>query len=68
MTVVPSNKVFSFTAQMDVVWEQEVMLPVDNLRVGVMCCFRAEWGVADQALERDRAQRPPVALVAVTFL
>lgn len=68
MSIVPSNEVFSLAAQMYVVWEHKIMWPVDDLHVRIVCRFRAERGIADQTFEHDCAQRPPVALVAVTFL
>lgn len=35
----PANEVLRFAAQVDVVWEQEVVLPVDDLRVCVVRRF-----------------------------
>ncbi len=53
---------------MHVVWEHEVLRPVDDLVVGVVCGFGAEGWVPDQALEHDGTKRPPVALVTVSLL
>lgn len=55
-------------AQVDVVGKHEVLRPVDDLLIRVVCRLRAEGRVPDQALEHDRAERPPVALVAVPLL
>lgn len=49
----PSDHVFCFSAQMNIVWEGEMVRPIDNLLVRVVCVLRAERRVSDQAFEHD---------------
>jgi hypothetical protein len=53
---------------MDVIGEHEVVRPVNDLLIRLVRRLGAEWRVADEALKHDRAERPPVALVAVALL
>ena len=45
-----------------------MILPVDDLLIRIVRVLRAERRIPDEALEHDRAERPPVALVAVPLL
>jgi len=51
-----SDQIFSFYAQSDILREDELVAPVDNLAVGVMSILRAERRVSDQAFEHDSSQ------------
>lgn len=42
------------------------MSPIDNLAVRVVAIFGTEWRPADQALEHDGSQTPPIAVKAVS--
>jgi hypothetical protein len=63
----PPDKVFSLCAQLLVWREVEVTRPVDNLAVCVVRLFSAERRPADEALEHDRADRPPIAAKVVSL-
>lgn len=54
-------------AQLLVRREREVSRPVDDLAVCVMRLLSAEWRPADQALEHDRANTPPIATLIVAL-
>ena len=43
---IPSNEIFSFSTKMDVIREEQVAFPIDNLSVYVMSVLGTEWGVA----------------------
>lgn len=64
----PPDQVLSFATEVDVVWEVQVAMPVQDLLVRLMCRFRTEWWITDKALEHDCTKRPPIALVAVPLL
>lgn len=53
---------------MHVVGERQPFIPPEDLLVRIARVLRAERWVADQTLEHDRAQRPPITFVPVTFL
>ena len=52
---------------MNIIWEGEMISPVDNFLVRLVGSFRAEWWIPDKALEHNGTQRPPVALVSVAL-
>ena len=54
-------------AEMNVIWEGKVFLPIDDLLVRVMSVLRAEWWVSDKTFEHDSAERPPIALLAIAL-
>ena len=56
----PSDEVLCFGAELLVRWEVEVAGPVDDFAVGVVWFFGAEGRPADQTLEHDCADAPPV--------
>ena len=53
---------------MHIVGDDEVMRPIDDLLVRLVRRLGTERWIADQTLEHDRAQRPPIALVSVSLL
>ena len=61
-------EILRFATEVHVVWEGQVVLPLNDLLICLVSRFRTEWWVADEAFEHDGAQRPPVAFVAVTLL
>lgn len=61
----PPDQILSLDAELDVVGEVERLAPIDNLAVRVVAVLGAERRPADQALEHDGAQRPPVAVERV---
>lgn len=50
---IPSNQVFGVVADLDVIWEVETLLPVDNLPVDVLSVVRTERRPAYETLEHD---------------
>lgn len=64
----PPDHVLSFSAQPDVFREPQLVPPIDNLAVRVVRVLGAKRRVPDQTFKHDRAQRPPVALLAVPLL
>ncbi|CAG8755088.1 17073_t:CDS:2, partial [Acaulospora colombiana] len=50
---------------MNVIWEEEVVPPIQNLFVRVVGILRAKGRVPDKTFKHDGTQRPPIALVAV---
>lgn len=64
----PSDEVFGLTTQVDIVWDDEVVLPLNNFLVCLVRRLRAERRVSDEALEHDSTQGPPITLVSVTLL
>ena len=53
---------------MHIVGDDEVMRPIDDLLVRLVGGLRTKGRVPDETLERDRAQRPPIALVSISLL
>mgnify|MGYP001598053685 CR=1 FL=1 len=64
----PPDKVLALAAEAYVLGEVELVLPVDDLAVGVVRVLAAEGRVPDEALEHDRTERPPIALLPVALL
>lgn len=52
----PANQIFGLVAEVDVIREHEVVLPMNDLLVRLMCGFGAERWVADKTFEHDRAE------------
>jgi hypothetical protein len=52
--------VLGILAQLLVWWEVQVARPVDDLAVGLVVVLGAERGPADQALEHDGSDTPPI--------
>ena len=48
-----SNHALSLVRDMHLFRENEVVRPVYNLFIGIVCVLRAEWWVADDALVHD---------------
>ena len=65
---VPLDEILCLPAQVDIIGELEVMLPLQDLVVRLVRRLGAEGRVADKTLEHDGAKRPPVTLVAVSLL
>lgn len=63
----PPDHVLGFSTQVDIIWEREMVWPIDDLLVRIVRVLRAEWWISDQAFEHDRTKRPPVALVSVSL-
>lgn len=63
----PSNEVLSLGSQWLVGREREVSRPVDNLAVSVVRLLGTEWRPANQALEHDGTNTPPVTSLVVTL-
>lgn len=63
----PSDEVLRLIAELLIRREGEVSWPVDNLAVCVMRLLGAEWRPADQALEHDCANTPPIAALVVAL-
>jgi len=53
---------------MDIVRDDEVMWPVDDLLVRLVRGLRTEGRIPNETLEHDGAQGPPIALVSISFL
>lgn len=53
---------------MDIVRDDEVMGPVDDLLVRLVRRLGTERRIPDQTFKHDRAQGPPIALVSVSLL
>jgi hypothetical protein len=53
---------------MNIIREEQVLLPSHDLPVRVMCVLGTEWGVSDETFEHDRSQGPPIARLVVTLL
>lgn len=53
---------------MDIIWDYEMILPVNDFLVGFVGTFGAEGWVANKTFKHNRAKRPPVALVSVPLL
>lgn len=51
----PPYQVLSLPAQMDVIRDDEVVRPIDDLLVRLVRSLRTEGGVSDEALEHDCA-------------
>ena len=64
----PSHEILSLYAQMDIIGEDKIILPLHDLLVGVMRGFRAKRWIAYQALIHNRPQRPPIAFFSITLL
>jgi hypothetical protein len=67
LQLAPLDTVFGFLAQVDVIRYQEVMLPINNFLVSLVCRLRAERRVSNETFEHDRTKRPPIAFLTVTF-
>jgi len=63
----PADEILSLPAEVHIVGEDEVVLPVNNLFVRFVCRLRAERRVANQALEHDCSERPPITLISVAL-
>ena len=64
----PSDHVFCFFAQMNIIGDYEVMQPVNNFLVRFMGRLGAKRWIPDKAFKHDGAQRPPIALTAIALL
>ena len=49
----PSDHVLRLTAEVDIIGEVQMVLPVDDLLVRLMSILRAEWWIAHEAFEHD---------------
>jgi len=64
---IPSHEVFWILIQWLIWWELQIMSPVDNLVIRVIVLFTTEWRPANETFKHDRAQRPPITRIIVTF-
>lgn len=62
----PSDEVLRYGVKLLVRGEVEVARPVDNLAIRLVRLVGTERGPANQALEHDGANGPPIAAVVVT--
>ena len=63
-----ADQVYGLFAQMNIVRDRKVILPVNDLLVGFVGRLGAKRRVADEAFEHDGPERPPVAFVSVSLL
>ena len=64
----PPYHILSLSAQMHVVWDDEIVRPVDDLLVRLVRSLRTEGRVPNETLKGNGAQRPPIAFAPVTLL
>jgi hypothetical protein len=50
---------------MNVIREEEVVPPIQNLFIRIVGILRAERWVSDETFKHDRTERPPITLVAI---
>lgn len=62
---VPSDQILCLGTQLNIIWEVQALPPVHNLAIRVVAVFGAERRPADQALEHDCSQAPPIAVETV---
>ena len=65
---IPSNEILGFTAEIDVIREVKVLLPLHYLLICVVSGVRTKWWISDETFEHDGTKRPPVTFISVPFL
>jgi len=62
-----ANEIFGLARNIDLLGEDQILRPLDNLLVGISRIVGAEWCVANKAFKEDGAQRPPITFFPVSF-
>jgi hypothetical protein len=64
---IPSNQILSLRTQVNVFWEVQGLAPVNDLAIRIVSILSTERGPSNLALEHDRTQAPPIAILSVAL-
>jgi hypothetical protein len=68
VSTLPANEVLGLGTKRDIVREVQRLAPVYDLPVRIVAILGAEWWPADETLEHDGSEGPPIAVKRIAVL